>query len=149
MFVDLHTDAKMAHFYYRLKWAILVIGAINWSQIARDMPKWANLLFEQINNIPNKPTDDHAIVDDVDVKQLKVILGHEPENKDIADIQDNKTDDDQPDLETDDSSGCLTSFGKIKYGNGQTLFNQDDSKTFEQNNLESLQRAKDHSRSFL
>lgn len=61
--------------------------------------------FEQINNIPNKPTDDHAIVDDVDVKQLKVILGHEPENKDIADIQDNKTDDDQPDLETDDSSG--------------------------------------------
>ena len=61
--------------------------------------------FEQINNIPNKPTDDHAIVDDVDVKQLKVILGHEPENKDIADIQDNKTDDDQPDLELDDSSG--------------------------------------------
>ena len=61
--------------------------------------------FEQINNIPIKPTDDHAIVDDVDVKQLKVILGHEPENKDIADIQDNKTDDDQPDLETDDSSG--------------------------------------------
>ena len=61
--------------------------------------------FEQINNIPIKPTDDHAIVDDVDVKKLKVILGHEPENKDIADIQDNKTDDDQPDLETDDSSG--------------------------------------------
>ena len=52
-------------------------------------------------------------------------------------------------VETDDSQGCLTSFGKIKYGNGQTLFNQDDSKTFEQNNLESLLRAKDHSRSFL
>ena len=52
-------------------------------------------------------------------------------------------------METDDSSGCLTSFGKIKYGNGQTLFNQDDSKTFEQNNLESLLRAKEHSRSFL
>merc|ERR1712013_479037 len=31
--------------------------------------------------------------------------GHEPENKELADIQDNKTDDDQPDLETDESSG--------------------------------------------
>ena len=49
--------------------------------------------------------DDHAIVDEVDVKKLSLILGHEPENKEIADIQDNKTDDDQPDLETDESSG--------------------------------------------
>ena len=49
--------------------------------------------------------DDHAIVDDVDVRKLSVILGHEPENRELADIQDNKTDDDQPDLETDDSSG--------------------------------------------
>ena len=56
--------------------------------------------FEQ-----NPQTDDHAIVDDVDVKRLKVILGHEPGNNDIADMQDNKTDDDQPDLETDESSG--------------------------------------------
>merc|ERR1719312_2076205 len=40
-----------------------------------------------------------------DVRKLSVILGHEPENKELADIQDNKTDDDQPDLETDESSG--------------------------------------------
>ena len=49
--------------------------------------------------------DDHAIVDEVDVRKLSVILGHEPEHRDIADIQDNKTDDDQPDLERDESSG--------------------------------------------
>ena len=58
--------------------------------------------FEQ----QSKPTfDDHAIVDDVDEKRLTVILGHEPGHRDLADIQENKTDDDQPDLETDDSSG--------------------------------------------
>ena len=61
--------------------------------------------FEQNAIQPQPLVDDHAIVDEVDVKRLKVILGHEPENKDIADIQDNKTDDDQPDLETDESSG--------------------------------------------
>ena len=49
--------------------------------------------------------EDHAIVDDVDVQKLSLILGHEPENKELAEIQDNKTDDDQPDLETDESSG--------------------------------------------
>ena len=49
--------------------------------------------------------DDHAIVDDVDEKRLTVILGHEPGRRELADIQDNKTDDDQPDLETDESSG--------------------------------------------
>ena len=54
---------------------------------------------------PKPIVDDHAIVDDVDVNKLTVILGHEPENREIADIQDNKTDDDQPDLETDESSG--------------------------------------------
>ena len=60
-------------------------------------------LINKFEQIPQ--TDDHAIVDDVDVKRLKVILGHEPGNNDIADMQDNKTDDDQPDLETDESSG--------------------------------------------
>ena len=49
--------------------------------------------------------EDHAIVDDVDEKRLTVILGHEPGRRELADIQDNKTDDDQPDLETDESSG--------------------------------------------
>jgi len=59
------------------------------------------------NNLSAAPPgfDDHAIVDEVDVRKLSVILGHEPENKELADIQDNKTDDDQPDLETDESSG--------------------------------------------
>ena len=60
-------------------------------------------LISRFEHIPQ--TDDHAIVDDVDVRNLKVILGHEPGNREIADIQDNKTDDDQPDLETDESSG--------------------------------------------
>ena len=49
--------------------------------------------------------EDYAIVDDVDVNKLTVLLGHRPENRELADLQDNKTDDDQPDLETDDSSG--------------------------------------------
>ena len=49
--------------------------------------------------------EDHAIVDDVDEKRLTVILGHEPGRRELADMQDNKTDDDQPDLETDESSG--------------------------------------------
>ena len=61
--------------------------------------------FENISFDPKPMADDHAIVDDVDVNKLTVILGHEPENREIADIQDNKTDDDQPDLETDESSG--------------------------------------------
>ena len=65
--------------------------------------------FEQIHDDVKPPAEDHAIFDEVDVKRLKVILGHEPENREIIDIQDNKTDDDQPDLETDDSSD-----GKLK-----------------------------------
>lgn len=44
--------------------------------------------------------EDHAIVDDIDVQKLQS-LG----DRDIAEMQDNKTDDDQPDLDTDDSSG--------------------------------------------
>ena len=53
-----------------------------------------------------QPTfEDHAIVDDVDERRLTVILGHEPGHRELAEIQDNKTDDDQPDLETDDSEG--------------------------------------------
>ena len=60
-----------------------------------------NTFKQQAQPLP----DDHAIVDEVDVRKLSVILGHEPENREIADIHDNKTDDDQPDIETDDSSG--------------------------------------------
>ena len=44
--------------------------------------------------------EDHAIVDDLDLQKL-TSLG----DREVADIQDNKTDDDQPDLELDDSSG--------------------------------------------
>ena len=44
--------------------------------------------------------EDHAIVDDIDLQKL-TSLG----DREVADIQDNKTDDDQPDLELDDSSG--------------------------------------------
>ena len=44
--------------------------------------------------------EDHAIVDDnIDIQNIKS-LG----DRDIADMQDNKTDDDQPDLDTDDSN---------------------------------------------
>ena len=44
--------------------------------------------------------EDHAIVDDnIDILNIKP-LG----DRDIADMQDNKTDDDQPDLDTDDSN---------------------------------------------
>ena len=63
-----------------------------------------NLISKFETKLP--PTfDDHAIVDDVDEKRLRVILGHEPGHGELAEIHDNKTDDDQPDLETDDSSG--------------------------------------------
>ena len=42
--------------------------------------------FENISFDPKPMADDHAIVDDVDVNKLTVILGHEPENREIADI---------------------------------------------------------------
>ena len=44
--------------------------------------------------------EDHAIVDEIDIQKL-TSLG----DREVADIQDNKTDDDQPDLDTDESSG--------------------------------------------
>ena len=65
-------------------------------------------VFNLISKFEQKaqpPLEDHAIVDDVDEKRLTVILGHEPGRRELADMQDNKTDDDQPDLETDESSG--------------------------------------------
>jgi hypothetical protein len=43
--------------------------------------------------------EDHAILDDIDIHKMS--LG----DREVADIQDNKTDDDQPDLDTDESSG--------------------------------------------
>lgn len=48
---------------------------------------------------PPHAHDDHAILDDLDVHHLDL------EPRDIDAIVDNKTDDDQPDLDTDDSSG--------------------------------------------
>ena len=41
----------------------------------------------------------------MDVDHLVHILGRQPANTDIDELIDNKTDDDQPDLETDESSG--------------------------------------------
>ena len=72
--------------------------------IVKEKPSVMNLVSRFEQQAQPKP-DDHAIVDEVDVRKLSVILGHEPEHRDIADIQDNKTDDDQPDLERDESSG--------------------------------------------
>ena len=46
-------------------------------------------------------------------------------------------------IETENSTGSLTSsFRKIMNGNGQNLFNQEGSTTFEKNNLDSLRRAR-------
>ena len=72
--------------------------------IVKEKQSVMNLVSRFEQQAQPKP-DDHAIVDEVDVRKLSVILGHEPEHRDIADIQDNKTDDDQPDLERDESSG--------------------------------------------
>lgn len=66
-------------------------------------PKSVDVVFSSVL----APTlhDDHAIHDEIDVHDLVDILGRQPANQDIDEIIDNKTDDDQPDLETDESSG--------------------------------------------
>jgi hypothetical protein len=54
-----------------------------------------------VSSHPHHLNEDHALWDDLDVEQLTTIL----DTKDLDVIRDNKTDDDHPDLETDDSSG--------------------------------------------
>jgi hypothetical protein len=49
------------------------------------------------------PPEDHALRDELDVERLGTVLAM----REIDDIRDNRTDDDQPDLETDDSSGGI------------------------------------------
>ncbi len=49
---------------------------------------------------PPQLHEDHAIRDELDVEKLGTVLA----GRDLDEIRDNRTDDDQPDLETDDSS---------------------------------------------
>ena len=66
-----------------------------------------------VSSIPPPPPplyEDHAIHDDLDVERLGAVLA----TRDLDDIRDNRTDDDQPDLETDDSSGGDQQQPKIK-----------------------------------